>query len=132
MEYVVLVYVAGAGLAAAAAAVSGRSGVAWFVIALGVSFIVALVLLPLLPFREPPPRLAAAGASDKICRGCGEMARHDARICRRCRGESRPFPSAPAPAWLSSHPGTAAGERPLCGSVNEPGILTCECGHFLA
>lgn len=130
MLYVLLIYVAGAGLVAAAAAVLGRSGLAWFAIALGISFILALVLLLVLPLREPP-RHAAAEARDEICLGCGEAARRDARICRSCRGEFREFPSAPPPAWLSSHSGTIARECPQCGLINEPGAMICECGRYL-
>ncbi|CAG1001688.1 hypothetical protein MYXO_03069 [Myxococcaceae bacterium] len=131
MVYVLLIYVVGAGLVAAVAAMLGRSGLAWFVIALGVSFILALVFLLVLPLREPPRRLAAAEARDKICLGCGEAARRDARICRSCRGEFREFPSAPPQAWLSSHSGTIARECPQCGLINEPGTVICECGRYI-
>ena len=98
----------------------GRNGFGWFVLAVAISPILALILLVLLPKLQPSAQSSAAaratyGSGPETpdthvkCPDCAELVRMEARVCRYCGCKLVPQkpgdPLADHKAWLEGGKG---------------------------
>ena len=76
-----------------AASSRGRSGFAWFVLAVVISPVLAAILLALMPSMAKPAAEALALDAGELrkCPECAELIRREARKCKHCGSAVEPL-----------------------------------------
>lgn len=105
-----------------AAGARGRSGIGWFVLAMVISPLLALILLVLLP------KLAGAGAAPTNkthvkCPDCAELVLREARVCKHCGCRLTPQPIE-TPAELIAKAAAEPVEEPAAEPPQAGGAST--------
>jgi len=99
MDVFVLFWIGLAIVIGMAAGSRGRSGFGWFLLALVISPLLALILIALMPSLARPAGAEAAPttATHVKCPDCAELILKEARVCKHCGCKLTP-PSAATPA----------------------------------
>jgi predicted nucleic acid-binding Zn ribbon protein len=104
LGFILLIYLLLCGWVAVAASNKGRSGAAWFFIALILSPVLAGIIVAC--FAPTPAMIEQqriSSGSLRKCPYCAELVKAEAKICRYCQRDLPEIPPAPAPAepaWL--------------------------------